>query len=272
MKKTLLLLLITQLSLASFAQLTRKFGYTYSSTGGYETTQFNYILNVNDESGNGFTFKDGGNLYVYNSDFTLYDSYSSIDLGSYIGIDRDFWDTDDDIEIQVEKYHGSYGATSYVDSLDTISVYDHNLNLLHEITGYIDETTWDVVDNELLFIISYKNKNIDEAKDSTVFYKIRDVITSSSKSIARVDQNKLSAYPNPAARSSHVNVRYEFPENETTGSLVFYTLGGNKLKEVRVGRHVSEVKISTNGLPKGMCVYKLVTSSGIVYSNKLMIH
>ena len=155
--------------------------------------------------------------------------------------------------------------------MSDIIVYDHELNTLYEIKGakQFVKTESKKIGGELVYIVEC---GIDDYIDSTIVYKIRDVISSSSNNVARVNNDMLSASPNPSPRNAKVSVKYVLPDNANIGELIFYSLRGEELKRVRVGKHVDHVDVSTSGMPRGMCVYKLKTSEGVVYSNKLMVH
>ena len=276
MKKLLIFLtLCTQLSYFGSAQsLTRKHGYPYKSIE--ESNYFEGVYNFYYTKLLKYSFIDGNDLYVYNSDFSLYAEYIDLyDIDEvnledvYVTVTQDVWDDDEDIEIEIEKKYRD-GETDYE---DIVTVYDHNLTQLHQIFGYFDEVYTDIIDNEIVYIVNYSDQTgYNYSLDSTVFYKVRDVISSSSNNVARVNNDMLSASPNPSPRNARISVKYVLPDNANTGELIFYSLRGKELKRMRVGKHVDHVDVSTSGMPRGMCVYKLKTSEGIVYSNKLMVH
>ena len=278
MKKLLIFLtLCTQLSYLGSAQiLTKKHSYEFKNEN--ENNRFNGVYNISYTKLLKYSFVDGNDLYVYNTDFTLYDTYYDLyDIDDenldYVDIDvtQDVWDNDDDIEIVIEKRY--FNQMTSTDIEDVITIYDHNLTQLDQLVGFLDENYPDVIDDEIVYIIEYSDQSdYNYSLDSTVIYKIRDVITSSSNNVARVNNDMLSASPNPSPRNAKVSVKYVLPDNANTGELIFYSLKGEELKRVRVGKHVDHVDVSTSGMPRGMCVYKLKTSEGIVYSNKLMVH
>ena len=275
MKKLLIFLtLCTQLSYLGLAQiLTLKKNYEFKNEG--DNNRFRGVYNLTYTKMLKYSFTDGNDLYIYDPDFSLYAEYKDLyDIEDenltdvYISVSQDVWDDDDDIEIEIEKYY--YDAMS--DTRQVIfSIYDHNLNKLDEISGSFDEAYTELVDDEVVFIVEYIDWNTYKRKNIEI-YKVRDVISSSSNNVARVNNDMLSASPNPSPRNAKISVKYVLPDNANTGELIFYSLRGEELKRVRVGKHMDHVNISTSGMPRGMCVYKLKTSEGVVYSNKLMVH
>ena len=188
-----------------------------------------------------------------------------------IVVTQDAWDDDDDIEIEVHKKY--FDRDLDEDLEDIIIIYDHELNELTRITGYISEGNFLKIENSIVYVVDYsKTINYDYSVDSSVVYNVRDVITSSSNSPLRVNNDRLSASSKLSRKNAIISVKYVLPENANTGELILSSLKGQELKRVKVGKQSNYVNISTNDLPKGMCVYKLETSEGIVYSNKLIIH
>ena len=282
MKKTLIFFAISiwvnHLGLSQ--NLIRKNARSYTNVDG---KVFNYFMPVYTLSNFNlgylnipkYYFLDGNDLYVYNSsDHSLYNEYKDLfDMNeenlshAHVWVSQDIWDQDDDIEIHVNKSYFDFENFEELEG-ETI-IYDHNLNQLELIKGIINSTIYDIVEGEVILTLSYGEYG---NSDSTVIYKIRDVISSSSNTVARVNNNMLSASPNPSPRNATVSVKYVLPDNANTGELIFYSLRGEELKRVRVGKHVDHVDVSTSGMPRGMCVYKLKTSEGVVYSNKLIVH
>jgi hypothetical protein len=71
----------------------------------------------------------------------------------------------------------------------------------------------------------------------------------------------LSSSPNPSR--SYTKVYYDLPKGETGGTLIFYGLLGKEVKRFQVSALLHYITVSTDNLPSGTYVYRLITSSGV---------
>lgn len=70
----------------------------------------------------------------------------------------------------------------------------------------------------------------------------------------------LSSFPNPARFAT--KVFYQMPQGVSFGTLIFYDLQGNEVKQFTVSNLFEYILVSTDNLPTGTYVYRIETSLG----------
>lgn len=208
---------------------------------------------------------------IYNMDHSIWKSINlAIPVGQYLYDIRHVSETlfNLDTKIELAYIYYLYDTTYYYytytervineDGLELLSVPGSGYSEVHATSGSGTKL--------LLWVYDY---SLVPYTVGTSVYSIPGQPVSDGNEQANTHEKTAQAYPNPANGS--FTIPYRLPAGITTGEIYIMNAMGVIVRTFRVGDDFSDLKVVTDGWPRGAFFYKVKAGAEFLSSGKIII-